>query len=129
MRLSRMGGIIIAQTAAAAAMSSTVLSFKDFSVRPRRPCDRSAAVEVFRTCMEEYGFYLDLEGFDRDILQVEECYQDGELWEKIVGTAGYYKIEEEAVEIRKLYLLREARGKGLGRSLLQVSGRLLGTSL
>ena len=108
--------------------SSSVFSFKDFAVRLWRSRDRSAVAEIVRTCMEEYGLPFDPEGRDREIVHVEECYQDGELWVvegesgKIVGTAGYYKVEEEAVEISKMYLSREARGKGLGRFLLHVSG-------
>ena len=81
---------------------------------------------------------------DRDALEVEEFYQKkgrGEFWVavddvtgEVVGTAGYYEIEDrheermeeggrkstKSVEIRKMYLAREARGKKLGRILLEV---------
>lgn len=113
----------------AAIMSSPVFSFKDFSVRPWCPRDRSAAAEIVRTCKEVYGFHFEPEGKDKDIVYVEECYQDGELWVvegelgKIMGICGYCKVGEEAVEIKKMYLLSEARGKGLGRFLLRVSGK------
>lgn len=58
---------------------------------------------------------------------VEDFYLNtgGEFWVvekqgKVVGTAGYYpaKRGEKGVEIRKMYLLPEVRGQGLGRYLL-----------
>lgn len=66
-------------------------------------------------------------GADRDVLEVEQFYQatGGEFWViehqgRLVGTGAYYPIRrgENAVEIRKMYLLPEARGQGLGRFLL-----------
>jgi putative acetyltransferase len=56
----------------------------------------------------------------------------GEFWVvekagKLVGTAAYYPIRrgKNAVEIRKMYLLPEVRGLGLGRFLLhQLEGAI-----
>ena len=67
-------------------------------------------------------------GADRDVINVEECYlaTGGEFWvielqNTIVGTGAYYPIKrgKNSVEIRKMYLLPIARGKGLGKYLLQ----------
>jgi putative acetyltransferase len=64
---------------------------------------------------------------DRDVLEIEKYYlaSNGEFWTiekqgKIVGSSGYYPIERgtQAVEIRKMYLLSDCRGQGLGRFLL-----------
>lgn len=61
------------------------------------------------------------------MVEVETFYQQtgGEFWVieaqgKVVGTASYYPISrgKQAVEIRKMYLLPEVRGKGLGQFLL-----------
>ena len=68
------------------------------------------------------------DGADKDVLQVEDFYLDkgGDFWVieyngEVVGTGAYYPIErgENAVEIRKMYLLPKARGFGLGKFLLQ----------
>ncbi|MEQ8962812.1 MAG: GNAT family N-acetyltransferase, partial [Coleofasciculus sp. C2-GNP5-27] len=65
---------------------------------------------------------------DRDVVDVETFYQTvgGEFWVieyqgTVVGTSAYYPVErgENAVEIRKMYLLPEVRGQGLGKFLLQ----------
>lgn len=102
------------------------LNYQNFTIRSWQPSDRTAAANVIGQVLGEYGLRWEPEGADRDVLQVEDCYADGEFWVvelggKVVGTAAYYPIDrsENAVEIRKMYLLPEARGQGLGRFLLQ----------
>ncbi len=106
---------------------SRVFKYNDFVVRSWRSADRDAAVTVIETVLAEYGLGWEPQGADRDVLAVEECYGDGdgefwvvELKGVVVGTAAYYSIDraDNAVEIRKMYLLPIARRKGLGRFLL-----------
>jgi putative acetyltransferase len=96
-----------------------------FEVRSWQPSDRTAAAAVIGQVLAEYGLGWEPEGADRDVLQIEECYGNGEFWVvelegQVVGTAAYYPIDrgDNAVEIRKMYLLPIARGQGLGRFLL-----------
>ena len=62
---------------------------------------------------------------------VEEYYikdNRGEFWVvethlgRVVGTSAFYKSNkgDESVEIRKMYLVPEMRGKGLGKALLNL---------
>lgn len=104
------------------------LYYKDFLIRDWTNGDRNAAAEVIGSVLAEYGLAWDPTGADRDVLEVETAYWEkgGEFWVveyqgKLVGTAAYYPVErgEGAVEVRKMYLLPEARGQGLGRFLLQ----------
>ena len=77
-----------------------------------------------------YSFRFESEGADRDAIEVERFYHRdarGEFWVvldeggKVVGSIGYHKLDDQqTVEIRKMYLLPEARGKKLGRKLLEV---------
>ena len=103
-------------------------SFQEFLVRDWQPSDRARAAQVIGMVLTEYGLAWEPMGADRDVLEVEAYYFDreGEFWVveqagTIVGTAAYYSIErgDNAVEIRKMYLLPEVRGKGLGRFLLE----------
>ena len=103
-------------------------SYQNFLIRSWMPDDRKAAAAVIRDTLAEYGLAWEPEGADRDVLEVEASYINigGEFWVveqqgEIVGTAAYYPVErgEKAVEVRKMYLLPIARGKGLGRYLLQ----------
>ena len=101
--------------------------YRDFLIRDWHNGDRTAAAEVIRSVLAEYGLGWEPGGADRDVLEVEDFYlaTKGEFWviEKqgqLVGTGAYYPVErgEQAVEIRKMYLLAEARGQGMGKYLL-----------
>lgn len=102
--------------------------YQDFLIRDWQPTDRQAAAMLIDSVLTEYGLKTEPCGADQDVLNVEDAYwaTGGEFWVveqqgRLVGTGGYYPIArgENAVEIRKMYLLPEVRGQGLGRYLLQ----------
>ncbi len=101
--------------------------YRDFYIRPWSTSERTAAAALIGSVLAEYGLAWEPTEADRDVLEVEDFYlaTGGEFWVverqgKLVGTAAYYPIArgENAVEIRKMYLLADARGQGLGRYLL-----------
>ena len=101
--------------------------YQNFVIRDWQESDRNSAAEVIRAVLQEYGLPWQPELADRDVVEVESAYLEvgGEFWviekdSKIVGTAAYHPISrgQNAVEIRKMYLLPEVRGQGLGRYLL-----------
>ncbi len=102
--------------------------YRDFLIRSWETRDRADAFHLIREVLAEYGLNCEPYGADRDVYDVELYYhtKGGEFWVveregEIVGTAAYYPIErgKNAVEIRKMYILPAARGKGLGKFLLQ----------
>ena len=102
--------------------------YKDFLIRDWEPGDRTPAATLIASVLTEYGLTPEASGADQDVYHIETAYWQagGEFWvvqqqEKLVGTAGYYPIQrgKNAVEIRKMYLLPEVRGLGLGRFLLR----------
>ena len=102
--------------------------YQDFIIRDWQKSDRDAAAGVIRQVLEEYGLPWQPELADRDVIEVESAYLEvgGEFWvvehdDVIVGTAAYQPIArgQNAVEIRKMYLLPEVRGQGLGIYLLE----------
>lgn len=100
--------------------------YQNFLIRSWERRDRQAAFELISSVLSEYGLTQEPEGADRDVLEVETYYQNGEFWVverngKLVGTGAYYPIQRghNAVEIRKMYLLAEVRGVGLGKFLLK----------
>lgn len=105
-----------------------LISYRDFWIRGWDVRDRTTVANIIRSVLAEYGLSWEPTGADRDVLEVEDYYlaTGGEFWVietqgQLVGTAAYYPIErgKNAVEIRKMYLLAEARGQGLGRYLLK----------
>ena len=104
------------------------LYFRDFLIRPWQPRDRDFAAGVISSVLSEYGLGWEPNGADKDVLEVKDYYLDngGDFWVieyqgEVVGTSAYYPIKrgDNAVEIRKMYLLPKARGYGLGKYLLQ----------
>ncbi|WP_427159694.1 GNAT family N-acetyltransferase [Aliinostoc sp. HNIBRCY26] len=102
--------------------------YKDFLIRNWQKSDRTKAAAIISYVLSEYGLGWEPKGADRDVLEVEECYLStgGEFWviehqSQIVGTGAYHPTHrgENAVEIRKMYLLPSVRGLGLGKYLLQ----------
>ena len=129
-------------------MGETVFSHGNYTVRHWTPKDRPKVCEVVRECLEAYGLEFEPQGADQDAIDVEDHYLRegrGEFWvvvdnvsKRIVGSGGYYKLNREfeqegsegrnipaAAEIRKMYLLPEARGKRLGWTLLEVCAETL----
>ena len=74
--------------------------------------------------LEEYGLIPDHPELDDDLNDIDYHYENGyfgliinELGKK-VGTFALYKLDDQTAEIRKMYLLPEARGKGIGKWML-----------
>ncbi|MEO1349890.1 MAG: GNAT family N-acetyltransferase [Cyanobacteria bacterium J06635_15] len=102
-------------------------NYRDFLIRSWHPSDRELAARVVAQVLQEYGLAWEPTGSDRDVVEVEACYWaiGGEFWVieeagQLIGTAGYQPIKRgnNAVEIRKMYLMPSARGQGLGKFLL-----------
>jgi putative acetyltransferase len=102
------------------------MQYKTFHIRPWEPRDRAAAANLIASVLTEYGLTWQPQGADRDVLEIETAYSNGEFWviedptQQIIGTAAYYPVSRgpKSVEIRKMYLAPNARGQGLGRHLL-----------
>jgi putative acetyltransferase len=96
-------------------------------IRETTAADGDAVRTIVATVLAEYGLALDLSDTDSDLKDVPSGYHrrggsfkvivrtDG----RIVGCGGLMpRLNGRDCEIRKMYLLREARGHGLGKQLL-----------
>jgi putative acetyltransferase len=95
-----------------------------------RPADNKDCQGVARLVygvLEEYGLKPDPACTDADIKDIESSYfgQGGTFFVleaedgSIVGAYGLYPIDGQTCELRKMYLHKAYRGKGLGRLLLE----------
>jgi putative acetyltransferase len=98
----------------------------DLSIRDATNADAAAVREVVCTVLEEYGLAPDPGGTDADLEDLEKSYwENGGVFRvvlsgdgSIIGCAGLFGVSATEAELRKMYLLRVARGRGLGRRLL-----------
>jgi putative acetyltransferase len=89
--------------------------------------DRERIRSLVYGVLEEYGLQPDPGATDADLDDIERSYfarggtfhvledEDG----SIVGAYGLYPLADQTCELRKMYLHRDYRGKGLGRHLLE----------
>ena len=96
-------------------------------LRPSTNADVPAVRELVFAVLREFGLRPDPEHTDADLADLDKSYlsgggrfdllirPDGQL----LGTVGLYPVDEQTVELRKMYLRCEARGQGHGRRLLE----------
>jgi putative acetyltransferase len=97
-----------------------------YSFRPARSADSAAVRAVVQSVLREYGLEFDAGDTDADLEDVEACYnRRGGVFHVvespsglIVGCGGLFSIATDTVELRKMYLQPEARGRGLGKKIL-----------
>lgn len=111
---------------------SIIAPRRDFALRPIEQADEAAMAEVIRTVMPEYG--ASGAGFainDPEVDHMWSAYaaprhayfvlvKSG----RVVGGGGVAPLEggdEDVCELRKMYLLREARGLGFGQDILDLA--------
>jgi len=96
-------------------------------LRPANNKDCDDIAKLVYGILREYDLKPDPACTDADIEDIESSYfgrggtfivletEDG----SIIGAYGLYPAQEHACELRKMYLQKEHRGKGLGKFLLE----------
>ena len=100
-------------------------------IRPAIASDAPAVRDLVVEVLTEFGLAHDPSGTDSDLDDIRQSYRrgGGEFWVveddrgRLVGTCGVWPDpdDRDRCELRKMYLLPEARGRGLGRRLLDLS--------
>jgi putative acetyltransferase len=90
------------------------------------PEDSAAVGLLVATVLSEYGLQFDSDETDDDLGDLQTNYEGrGGVFQVvesanglIVGCGGLFPMSIDTIELRKMYLLPEARGRGLGKRLL-----------
>lgn len=97
------------------------------SVRSATNADCQRVQALVFGILHEYGLEPDTEGIDRDLSDIEAHYiKRGGVFEiiedkegNLLGTVGLYPIDEETIELRKMYFAKNFRGQGFGKKTLK----------
>lgn len=95
-------------------------------LRNARRGDEAATQALVFGILAEYGLRPDPEGTDRDLYDLEGAYAGAGGWfavlvdaaDQVRASVGLMPVGNGTVELRKMYLDRALRGRGLGRHLL-----------
>ena len=101
--------------------------FRGYVIRAANSRDAEGVRDVVQRVLEEYGMSIDPQGVDADLDDLDAAYSArGGIFEVAVGTdgriagcCGIYPIDGATCELRKMYLVKETRGQGLGGRLLR----------
>ncbi len=101
------------------------------TIRPIQPQDDPIIADIIRQVLVEYG--ANCEGFawaDPELDRLSTVYTGGraqywvgELDGKVVGGVGFSQLQggdDTESELQKMYLLPEARGKGIAKELMSI---------
>lgn len=101
--------------------------FRGYTIRAAQAKEVDDVRELVHRVLEEYGLAPDPQGVDADLEDIGAEYADrGGFFDvaigpdgEIAGCCGIYPIDTQTCELRKMYVLRDARGYGLGGRLLR----------
>lgn len=98
---------------------------ENYTLVSARNTDSKEIKDVIYSILNEYGLKEDEDKTDSDLNNIQKSYTDNNgffgkilLNNTIVGTIGLFKLDDVTCELRKMYLLKEHRGKGLGKILM-----------
>ena len=100
---------------------------KEYRLRSARPSDEPAIRDLVFKVLREHGLAPDPTTTDSDLSDLDAAYvRPGGLFEvvvdgtgEVVGTVGLLPLEDGRCGLRKLYVAKEHRGRGLGKRLVE----------
>lgn len=98
----------------------------NLNYREAKAGDEKQVLNLIDVVLSDYNLNLEPQGADKDVTNLKENYMDNHGWfqvventEKIIGSVGIYKVDNEECELRKMYLYAEFQGQGIGSTLMR----------
>lgn len=96
-----------------------------YKIRKANTEEQFIILELVGKVLADYDLAVNTKSTDKDITDLNQHYFDNNGWfavleqnEKIIGTYGIYRTDNNVCELRKMYLLKEYQGLGLGKIML-----------
>lgn len=97
-------------------------------IRAYRPEDKPGIVAIIKSVYDDYNYVIDFNEFEADLVDVQSTYQDagGAFWVlddggTIAGCVGILPNEGDACELKRLYVGKAYRRRGLATRLLSTA--------
>lgn len=88
--------------------------------------DESKIMDLVESVLSDYGLKTNPYETDKDLLNLENYYFSKSGWfavidkeNEIIGSYGIFKINIKTCELRKMYLLNNYQGQGLGKLMME----------
>lgn len=99
----------------------------EISVRSATNADCENIQKLVFGVLKEFGLTSEPNGTDADLKDIEkEYFERGGLFEiledshgKLLGTVGLFPLDNQTVELRKMYFDKSLRGRGFGKKTLE----------
>ena len=81
---------------------------------------------LVKKVLSDFGLKTNPEETDKDLSDLDNFYFDNKGWfavidhgDEIIGSYGIFRVNETVCELRKMYLLPEFQGRGLGKMMME----------
>jgi molybdate transport system substrate-binding protein len=118
-------GFVRDLTGEGARAERTRAGFGGHAIRPATQSDHDAVRAMVASILREFRLEPDPGDADSDLGDIDATYGSAGSFDvvtdasgRVVGSCGVMRLDASHCELRKMYLVREARGLGLGRRLL-----------
>jgi putative acetyltransferase len=88
--------------------------------------DESKIMDLVKSVLSDYGLKTNPRETDKDLSDLNANYFNKNGWfaviekeNEIIGSYGIFKIDIKTCELRKMYLLNNYQGQGLGRLMME----------
>jgi len=96
-----------------------------YEIRDYSPGDEKSVFGIVKEVLAGYGLSTNPEKTDADLRDIQLSYLSNggafrilECEGRIVGSCGLYPTTRQSCELRKMYLLPELKGRGLGKMMM-----------
>lgn len=99
--------------------------FGGYAIRTATGDDHDPVRALVSSVLAEYRITPDPDDADLDLVDIDATYFSGGTLDvvtdpdgRVVGSCGIVRLDDERCELKKMYMLPAARGRGIGRRLL-----------